>query len=134
IICNYANADMVGHTGMFDAAVRAIECVDACLGRVIAATSEAGGEVLITADHGNAEQMRSYIPEKVKAEAHTAHTLNLVPFVYVGRAARPLPGTGALCDIAPTLLQLMGLPQPQEMTGRCLFELVETRSKVVGEN
>jgi len=134
IICNYANADMVGHTGNFDAAVKAIECLDVCLGRLVDATNAAGGEMLITSDHGNAEQMRSYITEKVKAQAHTAHTLNLVPFVYVGRPARALPGAGALCDIAPTLLYLMGLEQPQEMTGRSLFELREITSKAVGEN
>jgi 2,3-bisphosphoglycerate-independent phosphoglycerate mutase len=134
IICNYANADMVGHTGNFDAAVKAIECIDQCLGRIIDAATDAGGEVLITADHGNAEQMRSYITEKVKAEAHTAHTINLVPFIYVGRSAQALAGTGALCDIAPTLLHIMGLEQPKEMTGRSLFELQEYRRRAVAEN
>jgi len=134
IICNYANADMVGHTGNFDAAVKAIECLDQCLGMVIEASTSVGGEVLITSDHGNAEQMRSYITEKVKAQAHTAHTLNLVPFVYVGRAAQPYAGTGALCDIAPTLLHVMGLEQPAEMTGRTLFELQEARVKAVATN
>ncbi|MEX2353383.1 MAG: 2,3-bisphosphoglycerate-independent phosphoglycerate mutase, partial [Gammaproteobacteria bacterium] len=134
IICNYANPDMVGHTGNFDAAVRAIECIDECLGKLVEATNTTGGELLITADHGNAEQMRSYITEKVKAQAHTAHTLNLVPFVYVGRDAQALPGTGALCDIAPTLLYLMGLEQPVEMTGRSLFDLEQAQSKAVGGN
>jgi 2,3-bisphosphoglycerate-independent phosphoglycerate mutase len=134
IICNYANADMVGHTGNFDAAVKAIECIDQCLGRVIDAAVKAGGEVLITSDHGNAEQMRSYISEKVKAQAHTAHTTNLVPFLYIGRSAQALAGTGALCDIAPTLLHVMGLPQPEEMTGRSLFELQEHRRRAVAEN
>jgi len=125
IICNYANADMVGHTGDFDAAVKAIETIDTCLGRVIDATLKAGGEILITADHGNAEQMRSFITEKVKAQPHTAHTSNLVPLLYIGRPAEALPGTGALCDITPTLLYLMGMKPPPEMTGRPLFHVAD---------
>jgi 2,3-bisphosphoglycerate-independent phosphoglycerate mutase len=134
IICNYANADMLGHTGKFDAAVKGIECIDACLKRVYEALIKMDGEMLITADHGNAEQMRSYITEKVKAEAYTAHTTNYVPFVYIGRAALALPGLGALCDIAPTLLYIMGLQQPQEMTGRSLFQLQIDQKKAIGEN
>jgi 2,3-bisphosphoglycerate-independent phosphoglycerate mutase len=125
IICNYANADMVGHTGDFDAAVKAIETIDTCLGRVVDATLKAGGEVLITADHGNAEQMRSFITEKVKAQPHTAHTSNLVPLLYIGRQAEVQPGTGALCDITPTLLYLMGMKPPPEMTGRPLFHVAD---------
>jgi 2,3-bisphosphoglycerate-independent phosphoglycerate mutase len=125
IICNFANADMVGHTGNFDATVRAIEAIDTCLGRIVEAARRAGGEVLITSDHGNAEQMRSFITEKVQAQPHTAHTSNLVPLVYVGRPADIAPGVGALCDIAPTLLYLMGLPQPAEMTGRPRLRLRE---------
>ena len=131
IICNYANADMVGHTGNFDAAVKAIETVDDCLGRVVEAAQRAGGEVLITADHGNAEQMRSYITEKIRAQPHTAHTSNLVPLLYIGRPARPMPGTGALCDIAPTLLALMGMTPPDEMTGRLLFHVADYSSQAV---
>lgn len=131
IICNYANADMVGHTGNFDAAVKAIETLDHCIGMIIDAATAVGGEIMITADHGNAEQMKSYITEKVQAQAHTAHTTNLVPLIYIGRPAQPLPGTGALCDIAPTLLHLMGLPQPHEMTGRNLFELQEQARRAV---
>lgn len=117
IICNYANADMVGHTGNFDAARRAIEAIDVCLGRVVPAVQEMGGEVLITADHGNAECM----VDLENQQPHTAHTTNVVPFLYVGRAAR-LAETGALEDIAPTLLKMMNLPQPREMTGHPLVD------------
>lgn len=116
IVCNYANGDMVGHTGQFDAARRAIEALDVCLGRVVAAMRAIGGEVLITADHGNAETMR----DAQTGEPHTAHTTNVVPFVYVGRPGAQLETGGALCDIAPTVLAMMGLPQPLEMTGRAL--------------
>jgi 2,3-bisphosphoglycerate-independent phosphoglycerate mutase len=115
IVCNYANSDMVGHTGNFDAAKRAVEALDACIGRVVAAVRAAGGELLITADHGNAEMMH----DPATGQAHTAHTLNRVPFVFVGRPASVASG-GALQDIAPTLLALMGLPQPPEMTGHTL--------------
>jgi 2,3-bisphosphoglycerate-independent phosphoglycerate mutase len=117
IICNYANGDMVGHTGNFEAAVKAIEVLDACIGRVTDAVLAAGGEVLITADHGNAEQMRD--PEI--GQAYTAHTTNLVPFIYVGHKAGRLQENGALCDVAPTLLEMMDLKQPREMTGRSLL-------------
>ncbi len=117
IICNYANGDMVGHTGNYDAAVQAIEVLDECLGRVSGAVLEAGGELLITADHGNAEQMI----DPVAQQAHTAHTTNPVPLIYVGGRASALMDNGALCDIAPTLLQIMGLHQPAEMTGRSLL-------------
>ena len=115
IVCNYANGDMVGHTGNFEAATRAIETLDACLGRVVDAARAIGGEVLITADHGNAEQLH----DDATGQAHTAHTLNLVPCLYVGRPATLIAG-GALQDIAPTLLALMGLPKPAEMTGHAL--------------
>lgn len=121
IICNYANADMVGHTGNFEAAVACIETLDKCLGRVIEAAKEANVELLITADHGNAEKMRAGDTED---DPHTAHTNNLVPLIYVGRAAKITSG-GCLSDIAPTLLGLMGIEQPAEMTGRCLVELDE---------
>jgi len=116
IICNYANGDMVGHTGDLDAATKAIEVLDVCIGRVADATRRAGGEVLITADHGNAEKMH----DDETGQPHTAHTLNVVPCVYVGRPAMLRDG-GALQDIAPTLLAMMGLPPPQEMTGRSLL-------------
>jgi 2,3-bisphosphoglycerate-independent phosphoglycerate mutase len=115
VVCNYANGDMVGHTGDLDAAVKAVETLDECIGRVVAAARAAGGEVLITADHGNCERM--FDPHT--GQAHTAHTLNRVPFVYVGRPATVADG-GALQDIAPTMLALMGLPQPPEMTGKPL--------------
>lgn len=122
IISNFANADMVGHTGDFDAAVRAIEAIDQCLDRIVAVCSDAGGEILITADHGNAEKMRES-GATGNEQVHTAHTNNLVPFLYIGRPAAAVPGTGALCDIAPTMLYLMGLEQPPEMTGRSLMIL-----------
>ena len=134
IICNYANADMIGHTGKFDAAVKAIECIDNCLGKIYEAVTSKGGEILITSDHGNAEQMKSYITEKVKAEAHTAHTVNLVPFIYIGRDAIAMPGTGALCDIAPTMLYIMDLEQPVEMTGQSLFEFAVNQKRAIGSN
>jgi 2,3-bisphosphoglycerate-independent phosphoglycerate mutase len=109
---------MVGHTGDLEAAVKAIETLDACLGRVVAAVRAAGGEALITADHGNAEKMH----DEVTGQPHTAHTLCLVPCVYVGRPAVMASG-GSLQDIAPTLLAMMGLPKPSEMTGRSLVTL-----------
>lgn len=118
IICNYANADMVGHTGHLDAAIKAIEVLDDCLGRVIPAMLAAGGEIVITADHGNAEMML----DEQTTQAHTAHTVNLVPLLYVGKRRLTMADNGALEDVSPTLLKLMGLPQPSEMTGRALIE------------
>ena len=116
IICNYANPDMVGHTGDLKAAITAIETVDTCLGRVVEAQLARGGEVLVTADHGNAELMR----DAETGQPHTAHTLNLVPLIYVGRRRATLADTGALEDISPTLLKMMGVAQPAEMTGEPL--------------
>jgi 2,3-bisphosphoglycerate-independent phosphoglycerate mutase len=116
IVCNYANGDMVGHTGNLEATKKAIEVLDECIGRVVTAMREVGGEVLITADHGNAEMME----DPKTHQAHTAHTLNVVPLLYIGRKATPTSG-GALQDVAPTLLRMMGLPQPPEMTGRPLL-------------
>lgn len=118
IICNFANADMVGHTGDFPATVHAIESLDAAIGRIAPVIREAGGELLITADHGNAEQM--YDPET--RQPQTAHTTNPVPFIYMGRKAR-MAATGSLEDVAPTMLYLMGLRAPSEMSGRSLVEL-----------
>ncbi|NOZ36593.1 MAG: 2,3-bisphosphoglycerate-independent phosphoglycerate mutase [Gammaproteobacteria bacterium] len=118
IICNYANADMVGHTGNFKATIKAIEYLDQCLGRVRDAVLKAGGEMLITADHGNAEKMMN--PET--GQAHTAHTSNVVPLIYVGRPAR-FEARGTLADITPTMLYLMGLEKPSAMTGHSLLEL-----------
>lgn len=117
IICNYANADMVGHTGNLQAAIKAIEAVDVCLGRAVKAMQSIGGEVLITADHGNAELMQ----DNTNHQPHTQHTTNLVPLLYIGRNAR-LAETGALSDITPSMLKLMGIPQPGEMTGHPLVE------------
>ncbi len=119
IVCNYANADMVGHTGDFDATVRCIETLDACLGRVVASAVANGMEILITADHGNAEKMRDGAEAK---QVHTAHTSNLVPLIYIGRQGK-IAANGCLSDIAPTMLMLMGLKRPPEMTGRPLIAL-----------
>lgn len=116
IICNYANPDMVGHTGNFNAAVKAIEAIDQCLARITAALDNTGGELLITADHGNVEQMH----DTDTGQAHTAHTTNKVPLIYRGRAAQLTAG-GSLADIAPTLLHLLNLPAPAEMTGTSLI-------------
>ena len=112
IVCNYPNGDMVGHTGVYDAAVKACEAVDSSIGQVVAALEKVGGECLITADHGNAEQML----DTHSGQPHTAHTSELVPFIYVGRDATVREG-GVLSDVAPTILHLMGMPQPKEMTG-----------------
>jgi len=119
IVCNYANGDMVGHTGIFAAAVKAVEALDTCLGRVVAAVREVDGEALITADHGNCEQMMDYDSGQV----HTQHTTDLVPFIYIGSRQLTLqPNGGKLADVAPTLLALMGIPQPAEMTGHNLAQ------------
>ncbi|MEM1110713.1 MAG: 2,3-bisphosphoglycerate-independent phosphoglycerate mutase [Pseudomonadota bacterium] len=117
IVCNYANGDMVGHTGVYDAAVKAVETLDECLGRVEDAVLAVGGQALITADHGNCEMMVDHD----SGQHHTQHTTELVPLVYVGEEPVQLAGQGGrLPDIAPTLLALMNLPQPAEMTGRNL--------------
>lgn len=120
IVCNFANPDMVGHTGNFDATVKAIEVVDVCLGQIAEALQEAGGELLITADHGNAEKM--YDCES--NQPHTAHTSDPVPFLYAGRKAIISHENGKLSDIAPTILYLLGLSAPPEMTGQSLVKLV----------
>jgi 2,3-bisphosphoglycerate-independent phosphoglycerate mutase len=120
IVCNYANGDMVGHTGVFAAAVKAVEALDSCLGRVEQALLETGGEALVTADHGNCEQMLDY----ESGQLHTQHTTELVPLVYIGtRQLQLRPAGGKLADVAPTLLALMDLPQPDEMTGVNLAQL-----------
>jgi len=118
IICNYPNGDMVGHTGVMSAAIKACEAVDTCVGRVVDALNSVGGECLITADHGNAEQMVNETTQQV----HTAHTSEPVPFIYVGRPA-VASGPGKLSDIAPTILRLIDMEIPEQMTGTPLMTL-----------
>ena len=118
IILNFANCDMVGHTGVFEAAVKAVEAVDECAGKVIDAVLAAGGKVLLTADHGNADKMYDEDPE----HPFTAHTTNPVPFLVAGAGDVKLRQGGVLADIAPTILKLMELPQPAEMTGKSIIE------------
>ena len=129
VVLNYANTDMVGHTGIFDAAEHAVEAVDACLGRLAQAVEAAGGTLVITADHGNAEMMRD--PET--GAPHTAHTLNPVPFVVVNppTSIRQVQN-GRLADVAPTLLALLALPQPAAMTGHSLLGAGETQRRATG--
>ncbi|PCI75429.1 MAG: phosphoglycerate mutase (2,3-diphosphoglycerate-independent) [SAR86 cluster bacterium] len=117
IICNYANGDMVGHTGDFDAAVKAVEAIDKCLEQIVAAIDETGAELLITADHGNVEQM---LDPKTN-QPLTSHTSGPVPLVYVGSSGRQFIGAGSLSDLAPTLLSLLDMPVPEEMTGKILL-------------
>lgn len=126
VVINYANPDMVGHTGQIDATVQALEAVDRCLGRLLASVGQAGGTALITADHGNAEYMRDE-----QGSAWTAHTTNPVPFILVEGEGAKIPGHGTevalrsdgrLADIAPTILDILKLPQPPEMTGRSMIQ------------
>ncbi len=117
IICNYPNGDMVGHTGVMEAAVKAVEALDHCVEEVAKAVESVGGQLLITADHGNAEQMR----DPATGQAHTAHTNLPVPLIYVGDKNVKAVEGGKLSDIAPTMLSLMGMEIPQEMTGKPLF-------------
>lgn len=116
IICNYANCDMVGHTGVMDAAIKAVETIDHSLQRIVEALQSVGGQLLLTADHGNIEQMVDNTTE----QPHTAHTTNLVPLVYVC-GDRPLASGGSLSDLAPTMLAILGVNQPTEMTGKSLL-------------
>ena len=118
IILNFANCDMVGHTGVFDAAVKAVEAVDACAGKVIDAVLAKGGAVLLTADHGNADKMYDEDPE----HPFTAHTTNPVPFLVAGLGDVTLRKGGVLADIAPTMLKILELPQPAEMTGKSIIK------------
>lgn len=128
IVCNYANGDMVGHTGNFEASVKAVETLDVSLGRIVEALNETGGQCLITADHGNVEQLVDH----ENGQPHTAHTSELVPLVYVGPSDIALQDEGGvLSDVAPTLLTLMELDQPDEMTGRSL--VVASRAKVANQ-
>ncbi|HXE56673.1 MAG TPA: 2,3-bisphosphoglycerate-independent phosphoglycerate mutase [Gemmatimonadales bacterium] len=116
MLCNFANADMVGHTGVLEAVIRAVECVDRCLDRILRSASRVDAHVIITADHGNAELMI----DPVTGGVHTAHTTNPVPFVMVNTDAGALRTGGALCDVGPTVLRLLGIEPPPEMTGRDL--------------
>ncbi len=117
ILINYANPDMVGHTGIYEAALTACEAVDLCLGKLVAATLHQKGELLITADHGNADMMRDE-----QGQPHTAHTTSPGPLIYVGPRTLTLAEGGALCDVAPTMLGLLGISQPPAMTGRNLIQ------------
>jgi 2,3-bisphosphoglycerate-independent phosphoglycerate mutase len=116
LLCNFANADMVGHTGVIPAVIRAVETVDTCLAKVLRTAEGAGASVLVTADHGNCELMID--PET--GGPHTAHTTNPVPLVAVRAGPGPLRSGGALCDVGPTVLRLLGVEPPAEMTGRDL--------------
>ena len=116
IIINFANPDMVGHTGVKEAIIKAVEFVDSCLGRAVAALQAKGGTLMLTADHGNAERMME------NGEPMTAHTTNPVPFILVSEQAEDISlQPGRLEDIAPTILQLLGIEQPAEMTGHSLI-------------
>lgn len=119
ILVNFANPDMVGHTGVLEAAIVAVETVDTAVGRLVAATRAMGGAVMVTADHGNCELMK----DPATGKPHTAHTLNPVPFIYVsdGDRGATLRSGGKICDVAPTMLELLGLPQPAEVTGKSLL-------------
>ena len=116
IILNYANPDMVGHTGNLEAAIKALETIDECVGKVVDAVQKNNGTLLITADHGNIEQMIDY----KTGEPHTAHTTNPVPLILVGKDDVKLK-SGKLADLAPTMLDIMGLEKPEEMTGESLI-------------
>ncbi|HEY7772869.1 MAG TPA: 2,3-bisphosphoglycerate-independent phosphoglycerate mutase [Marinagarivorans sp.] len=119
IICNYANCDQVGHSGVYEAAIKAVETVDACMGRVFASLEKVGGHALVTADHGNVEEMF----DEQANQVHTQHTTLPVPLAYVGPLALTLNSGGSLADIAPTMLALLNIDQPKEMTGANLVEL-----------
>ena len=117
VICNLANCDMVGHTGVKAAAIKAVETVDTCVGQIVEAVKKMGGVILITADHGNADRIM-----KPDGSPDTAHTTNPVPFLVAGAGDVALRQGGVLADIAPTMLKLLGLPQPPEMTGSSIIE------------
>ncbi|WP_039918058.1 2,3-bisphosphoglycerate-independent phosphoglycerate mutase [Cellvibrio mixtus] len=119
IICNYANCDMVGHSGLMEAAIKAVEAIDVCLGKVLAAVEKVGGEALITADHGNVEEMF----DEETGQPHTQHSTLPVPFIFVSSRKGTMANGGSLADVAPTILSLLGLPQPKEMTGHNLITL-----------
>ena len=118
VILNFANCDMVGHTGVFDAAVKAVSTVDECVAKVVDKILEVGGNAIITADHGNADKM-----QEEDGSPFTAHTTNLVPFILVGKDLKDkkLRKGGILADVAPTFLDMMGIEVPEEMTGKSLI-------------
>ena len=128
IICNYANGDMVGHTGNLAASILAVECLDHCISRIEEALTTHGGHALITADHGNVEQMNDH----TTGQAHTAHTSEPVPLIYMGSEDIQIAEGGTLSDIAPTILSIMGLEQPHQMTGRSL--VVKQANKRVNQS
>ncbi|QAX81530.1 2,3-bisphosphoglycerate-independent phosphoglycerate mutase [Candidatus Pseudomonas adelgestsugas] len=117
IVVNYANSDMVGHSGNLKAAVKAVEFLDLCIGRIVDNLKKVGGEALITADHGNCERMS----DKCTGQPHTAHTAEPVPFIYIGKRNLTVRKGGVLADVAPTILKLMGLKKPKEMTGTSIL-------------
>ena len=118
ILVNFANPDMVGHTGVMEAAVKACETVDTCVGKIVEKAKEKGVAVVLTADHGNAE----YMEDKTTHAPYTAHTTNPVPLFVINAGDIKLKETGALCDIAPTVLDIMGIEKPAEMTGNSLIK------------
>ena len=117
IVVNYANGDMVGHSGIMEAAIKAVEYLDVCVGRIAEALEKVGGEALVTADHGNVEQMT----DDHTGQAHTAHTSEPVPFIYIGKRKLRVREGGVLADVAPTMLELLGLAIPEEMTGTSIL-------------
>ena len=117
VVCNFANADMVGHTGSLSAAIAAVEVLDVCMGKVVSTALSVGYEVMITADHGNCERMY----DQEHGQVHTQHTFEPIPFLYIGKKERGLRGEGSLQDVAPTVLHAMGIEQPSEMTGQSLL-------------
>ena len=129
VVVNFANPDMVGHTGVIEAAVEAVEVVDECLGKIVSTLENKSGKAIITADHGNCDQMLNYND----GSPHTAHTTHPVPLIVYGdRTVADLSNDGALCDVAPTLLELMQIAKPDEMTGRSL--LVHNQACLVNQN
>jgi 2,3-bisphosphoglycerate-independent phosphoglycerate mutase len=119
VICNFANGDMVGHTGIMDAAIKAVEAMDDCVGKIIESTKKMKGSLIVTADHGNAELMMDI----KNNQKHTQHTTNLVPFIVMNENVNNIKSGGRLCDIAPTMLTLLGVKVPDEMTGEILVDL-----------
>ena len=120
IVVNYANGDMVGHTGVYDAICKAVRAIDCCVHETVEAAIATGYEVIIIADHGNADHAIN-----ADGTANTAHSLNPVPIIYVTDEPELIINTGRLADVAPSILRIMGLPQPEEMTGHCLIDVTK---------